>query len=217
MTGQDSTLKRSVAKHALILGLFALAAALLTGLVNRLTEDAIRQQRQAAERRALLEVMPAAAFDNDLLAESFVLGPATPGYARPDLLGLREPATAYVARRGEEVSGVILPALSRSGYSGDIALLVGVRADGSLSGVRVLGHRETPGLGDKIETRVSDWILGFEGRSLDDPPAPRWQVRKDGGDFDQFVGATITPRAVVRAVADALAFFDANRERLLMR
>jgi electron transport complex protein RnfG len=110
---------------------------------------------------------------------------------------------------------VILPLETAQGYSGTIRLLVGIDATGAVTGVRVLAHAETPGLGDKVDVRVSDWILGFNGRSLQNPDTSGWRVRKDGGDFDQFVGATITPRAVVGAVHDALQFFAANRDALL--
>ena len=111
-------------------------------------------------------------------------------------------------------AGVILPTTAPDGYSGDIRLLVGIQANGAITGVRVLEHRETPGLGDKIDARVSDWILGFDGKSLSTPLPPQWQVVKDGGEFDQLVGATVTPRAVVNAVRRALQFFDVNEEAI---
>ena len=117
---------------------------------------------------------------------------------------------AYLALQGEAPSGIILPLEVHDGYSGDIILLVGILVDGSISGVRVLEHRETPGLGDKIELRVSDWILGFDERSLVDPALPQWQVIKDGGQFDQLVGATVTPRAIVNGVRKALEFYESN-------
>lgn len=205
---------RSVRRHSLLLGLFAAAAALIVGLVHELTREEIAQQRQAAERRALYEVLPPAAHDNDLLADTLTLAEGR-DLRELDLLGLRGRRHAFIARLGGEVAGVILPLEVHDGYSGDISLLVGIRADGRVSGVRVLTHRETPGLGDKIELRVDNWILGFDGRALSDPPEARWTVRRDGGDFDQFVGATITPRAVTHGVRRALRFFELNREALL--
>ena len=121
----------------------------------------------------------------------------------------------YRARlRGEAVAVVLAP-VAPGGYSGSIHLLVGIAPDGTLLGVRVTEHRETPGLGDAIEARKSDWIRRFTGRSLGDPPFERWRVRKDGGDFDQFTGATVTPRAVVGAVANVLVYFDRHRAELL--
>ena len=110
---------------------------------------------------------------------------------------------------------MILPTRTTQGYSGDIDLLVGINRDGSLAGVRIVAHRETPGLGDGIELSKSNWVLGFDGRTRQGADDPRWAVRKDGGDFDQFTGATITPRAVVAATGDALDFFEANRDALL--
>ena len=105
-------------------------------------------------------------------------------------------------------------AIAPDGYTGPITLLIAVRYDGDLAGVRVVTHRETPGLGDYIEIERTPWIRGFEGKSLDTPVAARWKVKKDGGDFDQVTGATITPRAVVKAVHQGLEFFATNRERL---
>ena len=121
----------------------------------------------------------------------------------------------FIARQGDEVTAVIIPVVAPDGYSGRIELIVGVNRDGSVAGVRVLEHRETPGLGDKVDMKKSDWILGFEGRRLGDPPAEAWTVKKDGGVFDQFTGATITPRAVTAAVKRGLEYFEANRSALL--
>ena len=104
--------------------------------------------------------------------------------------------------------------VSREGYSGPINLLVAVNVDGTLSGVRVVSHKETPGLGDKIETNKDDWILGFVGKSLSNPSEALWKVRKDGGEFDQFTGATITPRAVVNAVREVLKYQQAQTSQV---
>ena len=130
-------------------------------------------------------------------------------------LGHRSPQSAYLALKGGEPSALILPVTAPDGYSGAIHLLVGIFADGRLAGVRVLSHKETPGLGDKIELAKSDWVRSFEGKSLSDPGEDRWAVKKDRGDFDQFAGATITPRAVVKAVHGALRYFDTHRAQLL--
>ena len=110
--------------------------------------------------------------------------------------------------------GVILPATARDGYSGDIRTLVGVRSDGSVAGVRVVAHKETPGLGDKVDLRKSPWILGFNDRSLDNPALSQWSVSKDGGAFDQFTGATVTPRAVILATRRALEYAELNQATL---
>src|SRR5690606_16997828 len=141
--------------------------------------------------------------------------PCTTPFRSRGLLRLPEPATAWRARQQGQVVVVILPAVTMDGYSGRIDLLVGIRANGELAGVRVTHHRETPGLGDKLEVGKSQWIFSFEGKSLSMPAPEGWAVRKDGGEFDQFVGATITPRAVVRAVRNALLYFQQHRDELL--
>lgn len=211
---ENPNLLLSIRRHSTILASFAVLVALAVGLVFGATSDEILFQQAQAERAALAQVMPGELHDNDLLEDPLPLGPDAVWEEVP-LLGLRTERNGYVARRGDTVSGVILPVLVRDGYSGDISLLVGILPDGSLSGVRVTSHRETPGLGDKIDLRIDNWILGFEGRSLNSPPESRWAVRRDGGDFDQFVGATITPRAVVNGVKKALLFFHHNQDALL--
>ena len=208
------SLRASIIKHSLILTVFAVVVALSVGLVDRSTREAIDYQRQQAERRALAEVMPPALHDNDLLEDPIALSPQTP-YNNLALLNIGNEGHGWIARRAGEVTGIILPSIAPDGYSGNIELIVGIRADGTLTGVRVVSHRETPGLGDKIELRIDDWILDFTGKSLAEPPVQRWEVRKDGGDFDQFTGATITPRAVIHALQRTLTFFEQNQARLL--
>lgn len=204
----------SVFRHSLVLGAVALIAAIILGLVYLLTAERIMAQQEAMERRALDQILPIESHDNDLLQDTFALTPDSSGFESLPLLGLTTSRLTYIARLNGSFSGIILPAEIHDGYSGDIILLVGILADGSISGVRVLEHSETPGLGDKIDITVSDWILTFNGRSLDNPPPSRWQVIKDGGDFDQLVGATVTPRAVVRGVYKALDFFSINQSTL---
>jgi Na+-translocating ferredoxin:NAD+ oxidoreductase subunit G len=200
----------TITRTSLTLGAFALLAALLLGAVNVLTADRIETQQRLAERNALIEIFPARFHDNDLLEDAIALSPEMISFSNITLLGLTSERMAYLARQGETPSGIILPLEVHDGYSGDIILLVGILVDGSISGVRVLEHQETPGLGDKIEVRVSDWILGFDERSLVDPALPQWQVIKDGGQFDQLVGATVTPRAIVNGVRKALEFYESN-------
>lgn len=165
----------------------------------------------ANERQTLLDslsvVIPADSFDNDILADVTEV-------SDPELLGMAGTTRVYRARWRGADRAVAFRIVAPDGYSGDIELLMGVRADGVVSGVRVIGHRETPGLGDAIEARRSDWILGFAGRSRTDPGDADWGVKRDGGAFDQFTGATITPRAVVKAVHNGLKFFDRHRARL---
>lgn len=174
-----------------------LAASLLAG-TWWLTRGRIAEAERQAERDALAIVLPPDRHDNDPVADAVSV-------RAPAWLGL-ETATIRRARLAGDPAALVLDAEAPDGYGGPIRLLVAVGTDGRVIGVRVTAHRETPGLGDDIEAARSDWIHGFTGRTLGDPPAPRWRVRRDGGDFPQFAGATVTPRAVVVAVRRALDF-----------
>jgi len=200
-------LSRSITKNALVLGLFAVVTVGGVTLLQQFTAERIQASERAAQLRALNEILPRDSYDNQLLDSSVDV--------HDPLLGTRRPVPAYIASNGGKPSAVILPAIARDGYGGAIHLLVGILADGRIAGVRVVGHRETPGLGDKIELAKDRWILGFDGKSLENPMASGWAVKKDRGDFDQFAGATITPRAVVAAVHRALQYFDAHKNDLL--
>ena len=197
---------RSMLRNALILGLFAVATVGVVALTQQGTATRIAAAERAAQARALSEILPAGSYDNHLLDNSLQL-------ADP-LLGSRQPLPAYLALKDGRPTAVILQAIAPDGYSGSIRLLVGVQADGRLAGVRVLQHRETPGLGDKIELAKNPWVLAFNGKSLSDPGEAGWGVKKDQGVFDQFAGATITPRAVVKAVHHALQYVDAHHAEL---
>ena len=131
-----------------------------------------------------------------------------------DLLGNKQPTIANRARINNEPAAVIIEAIAHDGYSGDIKLLIAIKADGSISGVRVLAHKETPGLGDYIEIARDAWIKQFDNQSLASKTATQWQVKKDGGTFDYMAGATITPRAVVKAVHKALQYYAENKNML---
>jgi len=198
---------RSVSRNALVLGLFAVLGTALLAL----TEAGTRQRIADNEREALLHtiyvLVPSTAHDNDLFHD-------TREVQEPLLLGTRAHLTAYRARKNSEPTAVILAPVAPDGYSGDIRLLVAIRYDGTLAGVRVLSHRETPGLGDGIEAERSPWIQQFAGKSLRNPDDAGWKVRRDGGKFDQLTGATITSRAVVKAVYRALQFYASHREEL---
>lgn len=196
---------RSVSRNSLLLGLFAVATALVISATFLQTRERIAQQQRIAEERALLEILPRDSHDNSLLDDT-LLAPAG-----DDLLRLPGPRPIYRARRDGAVTALIVPVRAEDGYSGAIDMIVGVGRDGSIAGVRVLSHRETPGLGDKIEHRKSDWISDFKGRSLTNTQKPEWAVKKDGGVFDQFTGATITPRAVIHATRRALEFVAQDR------
>ena len=188
--------------HGAILGSFCLGFGLVLAVTDRATTDDIAARALEDKQNSLGQVIPDALHDNDPVADSIGM---------KDAEG-RE-ITVYRARKEGRVTGVAYE-IHGTGYAGEIKLMMGVDARGKLLGVRVLAHKETPGLGDKIEVKKGDWILGFDGLSLGDPPQQRWKVKKDGGQFDQFAGATITPRGVVAAIKGGLEFYAANRERM---
>ncbi len=206
---------KSIGSNVLRLTTVAVITGLVLGTVYSLSANRINEQIRATERQALSLIFPDSQHDNDLTSDSFILAPDTKDYTQIELLGLRQQSNAYIARSNNQVSGIILPAIARDGYNGDISFIIGIDMTGLVTGIRVLSHRETPGLGDLIDIRISDWVLNFNGRSLNNPPVPAWTIVKDGGEFDQFTGATITPRAVTQAAARALQFFEDNKDRLL--
>ncbi|MBU2955154.1 electron transport complex subunit RsxG [Marinobacter sp. F3R08] len=195
----------SIRRSAIGLGLFAVITGGTIAITQVATEERIQEQAARAEAQALYEIIPQSRHDNDLLRDTVQL-PASERLAQPG------PLTVWVARRNERPVGMIMPIVAPDGYSGRISLLIGVDMQGTVLGVRVTSHKETPGLGDRIETRKSDWIKSFDGRSLGEPPHRAWNVKKNGGEFDQFTGATITPRAVVKAVQKALIYFREHRQ-----
>jgi electron transport complex protein RnfG len=201
-------LRQSMTRNSVLLAIFAVCTTLLITGTYLLTKDRIALEKRKAEEKALLEIVPRERHDNSMLDETIAVGPTTAG------LGLGEDKRIYVARQGDEIVAVIIPATAPDGYTGEIELVVGVNSDGTIAGVRALSHKETPGLGDKVDFKKSDWVLGFNGRSLENPTLPGWAVKKDKGVFDQFTGATITPRAVVAATLRVLQYAQANRATL---
>ena len=194
-------------KSALLLALFTLLGASTLLWVHANTSERIAENERQLLLTRLGEILPADAYDNDLVTD-------TQTVTAPDRLGSSEPLTVYRARRDGKPVAAILTSVAPDGYNGDIRLLVGVDINGKLTGVRAIRHHETPGLGDNIETGRSDWIRGFKGKSLRRPEAGQWAVKKDGGEFDSFTGATITPRAVVKAVHNTLLYYRDNRQQL---
>lgn len=191
-----------------LLAAFALGTLTLCIITYQLSEPYIEENRRKALERTLTEVFPRNIFDNDLLEDAVQVS--------GEALHYKQPRMVYLAKKGDAASGLIFPIAALEGYGGTIHLLVGVDAYGSITGVRVLPpHPETPGLGDSIEVSKSDWILGFTGRSLKNTEQHEWAVKKDGGVFDSFTGATITPRAVVKSVHQALLFFETEGKHLL--
>ena len=203
-------LSESIAKNSTLLAVFALVTALILATTNHLTEDRIAESERIAAQRALFEIVPTDRHNNDLLID---LQPIPQQYW--EALGLTEGGDIYIARLDDEPVAAIIPSVTPKGYSDDIKMIIGINFDGKIAGVRVVEHRETPGLGDKVDLKKSDWILSFNGKSLSNPTRERWEVKKDRGDFDQFTGATITPRAVIHQIAQTLDYFASDRERLL--
>jgi len=198
-------LAQSITRNSILLGIFAVCTTVLIAGTYLLTKDRIAEEQRKAEEKALLEVVPASRHNNSMLDDILPVGPSAEG------LGLRGEKKIYLAKQDGRAVAAIIPVIAADGYSGDINLIVGVNVDGTIAGVRALSHKETPGLGDKVDLRKSDWVLGFNGSSLDRPEISRWAVKKDKGHFDQFTGATITPRAVVAATLRALLYAEANK------
>jgi electron transport complex protein RnfG len=198
---------KQVLTTAILLMIFAIIGSAIVGLTYESTYEKIKRNEQMVLLRKLNTILAPSEYDNDLLDDQVVL-------AEDLLLGSSEQSKAYLAYKNSKPVAIVLSPVAQNGYSGPIDLLVGIYYDGTLAGVRVVKHRETPGLGDAVESQRSDWILGFDDKSLENPTSKKWKVKRDGGDFDQFTGATITPRAVVKAVHSALLYFQQHRKDL---
>jgi electron transport complex protein RnfG len=201
------SLMQSVVRSVIGLGLFAIITSGLIATTQSVTKDTIAEQVKKAQSKALIQIVPLSEHNNDLLSDTVQLDEG-------GLLNLSHVADAYIARNDDEAVAVILPVIAPNGYSGPIKMIVGIDVTGKVKGVRVVGHKETPGLGDKIDIKKSDWITHFNGKSLASHTDDQWKVKKDGGDFDQLTGATITPRAVVAGVHNSLLFFKQNQHAL---
>lgn len=196
----NSALFRAMGRSAGKLSAFVLLCIVVLLIVRAFSEPKILQAEQENLLATFNQVLPSKLYDNLPLNDTTQI--REPQYLKK--LASSEPVTVYRARLNNQPAGVILQTIAPDGYSGNIYLLIGIRANGKISGVRVLKHRETPGLGDKIEIEKDNWITTFNQTSLNQPSAKNWAVKKDGGEFDQFTGATITPRAVVKAVRNSL-------------
>jgi electron transport complex protein RnfG len=194
-------LRTRLSYQGVLLGAAALITSGALALASKITDADIKAAQAADLKQSLTQVLPGK-YDNDLLKDT-VLVPGPDGEL-----------TVYRARREGKVEAVVFQVQGR-GYAGPIVCMMGVDRDGQVLGVRVLKHAETPGLGDKIEPAKDDWIHSFEHKFLGDPPPEKWAVKKDGGVFDQFSGATITPRAVVNAVRGGLEFYEREKPKLL--
>jgi electron transport complex protein RnfG len=202
-----NSLFTAIRKNSIGLAIFAAVTAGLIAFVQASTQDKISHNIQQARVKALHQILPSEAHDNDLLRDAF--------WIDSKALGLTKAEEGFIARKDGQPIAVFLPLQATEGYTGPIRLVVGIKVNGDLAGVRVLQHQETPGLGDQIELKKSNWILSFNGRSLTNPQETDWNVKKDGGQFDQFTGATITPRAIVKAVHSALTLFKQHQASIL--
>ncbi|MGZ8226661.1 MAG: electron transport complex subunit RsxG [Methylococcaceae bacterium] len=191
-----------------ILAGFALLASVLLGMTTCSTQNTIQQRLDEDLIKSLEEVVPAVWHDNDMLRDTLTIPSADYN------IGANE-TTIYLAKKAGKVTAVCFKLIAPDGYSGAINMIMGIDRDGNILGVRVLSHKETPGLGDKIERAKSDWILDFNGRSLDNLSREKWAVKKDGGEFDQFSGATITPRKSVQTIYRGLQLFQAHQAELI--
>jgi len=191
-------MSQSMLIAAALLASFGIAGSALVAVTHHGTADRIAANERAAMLRIIDEILPKGRIDNDLLNDNITI-------RVPSNLGAKE-TVVYRGRKQGEPAAAVLSTVDANGYAGPIRLLVAVLADGSLGGVRVLAHKETPGLGDKIETAKTDWVLVFNGLSLTHPGESDWKVKRDGGVFDQFTGATVTPRSIVFAVKQSLKY-----------
>jgi len=200
-------LNNPMIKNGLLLALFALLCTGLVAVVNQQTFDEIKLQQQKELMGILHQLIPDELHDNELTAQCTLL-------QNKEALGTEDALPAYIATAAGKPVAIALEAIAPDGYNGNIKLIVGINTQGEVLGVRTLSHQETPGLGDKIELRKSDWVTKFVGKVLTSEDDKQWQVQKDGGDFDQFTGATITPRAYVKAVKRAVWYFTQHQTEI---
>lgn len=202
------TLRPQVKYQTYILAGFALVASILLGFADLATKNAIKLRLEEDLKASLEEVVPNSYYDNNLLTDTVTVDSANDNIGNAQTM-------VYLAKKQGEIKAVSFKFTAPDGYAGPIYLVMGIDKNGEILGVRVISHIETPGLGDKIEVKKSKWILSFNGKSLDNVSFEEFNVKKDGGIFDQFAGATITPRKVVQAIRRGLEFFKAHRNELL--
>lgn len=204
-------LLRSIYKNAFELAAFALLSIGLIAVFHWLTKDKIQAEMQAKLARTLSQIVPPSKYNNDVYHECIVIDSA--GVLHP-----KKSTKFYRMTQDDTPVATVFTVTTTQGYNGAIEIILGIyEKDDSIAGVRVVQHNETPGLGDKLEIHKSDWITQFSGVSLNDIPADQWKVKKDGGQFDAFTGATITPRAALSAIAAGLTFYQANKPAIFNR
>ncbi len=197
---------RAIKHNGITLAIFACGCTTLVSVTHFLTKDTIFQKEQEQLKLTLNQVVPHELHDNELFTSCTLV------YS--EQLGSHEAMSAYIATKQDKPSAIAMEVIAPNGYNGKIKLIVGINYAGEVTGTRVLSHSETPGLGDKIDTRISNWIYSFNGQRVSSQNLTNWNVKKDGGQFDQFTGATITPRAIVKAVKKSVIFYNENREQL---
>lgn len=204
-------MRRSVAKASIITALnllvFALIGTALLAITYQLTHDPIARSEENEKLKLITQIAPVSVYDNDIMKDTVPL-------AADESLGNDDTTVAYIGRLKGQPSIAVIQAVASDGYGGKIRLIIAIRSNGKIGGVRVISHKETPGLGDYIEIAKNKWITIFDGKSLEDPKDNDWKVKKDGGAFDYMAGATITPRAVVKAVHKALQYFAQHRDEM---
>ncbi len=194
-----NTLKKAIFLAAVMLAVFSFITAVMIAFTHQKTAPIIEKNQHEFLMQSLAAVMPIDSYDNDLIADSFSINHS--------LLG-KDESVIYPAFKNSKPAGAIITTVAPNGYNGKIKLIVGINYQGQIHAVRVVEHKETPGLGDPIEIKRSNWIQQFSGKSITSPDVKNWAVKKDNGEFDQLTGATITPRAVVSAVKNALIFYQ---------
>jgi len=203
----QSGIRQRLGYHPVLLGIAVLLTSATLIYVNQITKDKIALRMDEDLQTSLAQVVPPSMYDNKILKDTITI-------AGKDVSGKQDRTVFYRARKHGKIVALAFPEIAY-GYSGEIDMIMGVDTNGTLLGVRVIAHTETPGLGDKIEAGKSNWIYGFKGKSLTNPGKDKWLVKKDGGVFDSFTGATITPRGVVAGIKHGLEVFAAHRKELL--
>jgi Na+-translocating ferredoxin:NAD+ oxidoreductase subunit G len=202
----EPTIQQASLKNGIILALFALISTGLIAVVHLMTKDRIADEIESAMARRLNQVILASEYDNDVYSDCIEVNNMA--------LLATENSKIYRMRNKKDNYALFITSVAPDGYAGKINLVIGVYSNGKIAGVRVTEHKETPGLGDKIEIKKSNWIKGFDNKSLQNTSNKYWQVKKDGGEFDALTGATITPRAIVNAVFNTLTFYQQNKDQL---
>ena len=198
---------KKISTTAVAMIIFSLAASTALSISYFITKSPIDESDAKAKRIFLNQVIPADLYDNNLVKDTISIEPSP-------MLGNKKNIDVYRAKKNNQVIAVIIESVAPDGYSGEIKTLVGIDKEDKILGVRVIAHKETPGLGDYIEIDKSQWIKNFDLESLDKISEKQWAVKKDGGDFDYVSGATITPRAVIKSTYKCLLYVKENKKRL---